>query len=168
MADYRITTKSSWSKTQSELAREFDLWGVHDWDTNYPRGARLEGRSQSEPDRLVNLRYVLRGKTVNLSMGKQDRAVDNLRVLYLCIQDLRMNEKRGLSEIMEQAYLQIAGPSREKSPWEILSIFPGSPLQVAEAAYKAKAIEAHPDRGGSNEVMSELNQAIEKIRKGLD
>lgn len=41
----------------------------------------------------------------------------------------------------------------------------GSPLAVAEAAYKHLAKSAHPDRGGSKEKMLELNQAIEELRK---
>jgi curved DNA-binding protein CbpA len=78
-----------------------------------------------------------------------------------------MNEKRGIGKVVESAYLQLAAPKQEKSPWEVLEIYPGSPLIVAEAAYKAMAKKLHPDNGGSDEQMRELNSAIEKIRKGL-
>lgn len=164
---YTISTKKSWSATMSDLAIEFERWGVTEWDTNYPRGARLEGYNQSELDRTVTLTYNLRGKPITLKMDSQSRAVDNLRVLFLAVEAMRLNEKRGIGEIIEQAYLQLAGPVQEKSPWEILSIFPGSPISVAEAMYKEKAKTAHPDRGGSQEDMRQLNDAIEKIRKGL-
>jgi hypothetical protein len=165
---YTITTKKTWSATMQELAIEFERWGIpsRDWDTNYPRGARLEGFRQSEEDRTVTLRYTKESKEVVLSMGTQARAVDNLRVLYLAIESMRLNEKRGIGQILESAYLQLAGPVQEKSPWEVLGIYPGSPLAIAETAYKIKAKEVHPDHGGSQEEMRQVNSAIEKIRSG--
>lgn len=166
---YTIQTKKSWSATMTELGIEFERWGIssREWETNYPRGARLEGMRQSEEDRTVTLKYTKAGKQVVLSMGTQARAVDNLRVLYLAIESMRLNEKRGIGEILESAYLQLAGPVQAKSPWEILNIYPGSPLPIAESAYKYMAMKAHPDKGGTQEQMRELNDAIEKIRKGL-
>lgn len=167
MRSYTITTKKSWSATQNELADEFDKWGVTEWETNYPRGARLEGHNQSEADRMVTLTYKKDGHTVNLTMSNQDRAVDNLRVLFLAIESMRLNERRGIGEVLQQAYLQIAGPETKKTPWELLSIYPGSPIAVAEAAYKTAAAKAHPDvPGGSMEKMKELNEAIALIREG--
>lgn len=148
-----------------ELAETFEKWGVKEWDTNYPKGARLEGYHQSEEDRTVRLTYQKNGKPINLTMGKQARAVDNLRVLYLSVEAMRMNEKRGISDVIESAYLQLAAPVQERSPWEVLGIFEGSPLEVAEAVYRAKAKQIHPDAGGSEQKMKELNKAIEDIRK---
>lgn len=166
MQSYSINTKKSWSATQQDLAIEFERWGVTEWDTNYPRGARLEGYSQSETDRGVTLTYTLRGKQVTLSMNKQPRAVDNIRVLYKVIESLRLNELRGMNEVFEQAYLQLVAPVTEKTPWEVLGIYPGSPIEIAEASYKVKAKELHPDAGGSEADMKQLNQAIQKLREG--
>lgn len=164
---YTVNTKKSWSATNTDLQIEFERWGVHDWETNYPRGARLEGFSQSEQDRTVTLRYNKNGKEVRLTMGKQARAVDNLRVLFLAIESMRLNEKRGIGEVLESAYKQLAGGVMKKSPWEILDVMPGSPLMVCEAAYKFKASKAHPDvAGGSPEKMKELNEAIALVREG--
>lgn len=164
---YTINTKKSWSATNTELQIEFERWGVHDWETNYPRGARLEGMNQSEQDRTVTLRYNKNGKEIRLSMGRQARAVDNLRVLFLAIESMRLNEKRGIGEVLEAAYLQLGGGVIKKSPWEVLEVYPGSPLPVAEAAYKAKALKAHPDvAGGSEEAMKEITEAINLIREG--
>ncbi len=100
-------------------------------------------------------------------MGKQQRAADNLRVLYLAVEAMRLNEKRGIADVIESAYVQIAAPKQERDPYEVLGIVPGSPLAVAEAVYKARIKSAHPDAGGTTEATRELNDAIEKIRKGL-
>jgi hypothetical protein len=162
---YSLTTKKTWHETMQELEDQMRLWGVTQWETNYPKGARSEAWSQKESDRTVKLTYTKNGKTVTLVMGKQNRAVDNLRVLYLAIEAMRLNERRGISEVLESAYLQLAAPTEAIDPYELLEIRPDASLEVAEAAYKAKVRTLHPDRGGSTGQMKALNRAIDEIRK---
>jgi hypothetical protein len=148
-----------------ELEEQMRMWGVTEWDTNYPRGGRSEAWQQSEADRTVKLTYKKTGKSITLVMSKQARAVDNLRVLYLAIEAMRLNERRGISDVVASAYLQIAGPEEAPDPYEVLDIRPGASLEVAEAAYKAKMRNVHPDRGGSEEKARQLNNAIDQIRQ---
>ncbi len=161
---YSLHTDKSWYETTRQLGETFDKWGVFDWTLSNPRGSRSMKSYQEEDERTVRLSYTLRGKQVSLVMGTQARAVDNLRVLYLAVEAMRMNEKRGISDVIESAYLQLAAPQQERSPWEVLGIIEGSPLEVAEAAYKVRARKAHPDAGGSEEQMKALNKVIEEIR----
>ncbi len=164
---YTVRTNKSWHETQQELSDTFKKWGIKEWTTNYPRGARLSAWQQSEVDRLITLTYVKNGKTINLQMGKQNRAVDNLRVLYLVIEDMRMSEKRGISEVLESAYMQLGAPKSRRNPHEILGISPDSPLQVAEAAYRTLASKYHPDSkpNGDTEKFKEISEAIKEIRE---
>jgi len=162
---YSLTTKKSWHQTMQELEEQMRLWGITQWETNYPKGARSEALSQKEEDRIVKLTYNKNGKPVTLVMGKQNRAVDNLRVLYLAVEAMRLNERRGISDVIESAYLQLAAPTQDIDPYELLEIRPGASIEVAEAAYKAKVRNIHPDRGGSTEQMKAVNRAIEEIRK---
>ena len=164
---YSLTTKKTWHQTMQELEDQMRLWGVTQWETNYPKGARSEAWSQKEEDRTVKLTYHKNGKPVTLVMSKQNRAVDNLRVLYLAVEAMRLNERRGISDVLESAYLQLAAPTQERDPYELLELRPDASLDVAEAAYKAKVRNIHPDRGGSPEHMKALNRAIEEIRKKL-
>lgn len=163
---YTLKTNKSWSQTNREISVEFERWGVDNWETNYPKGAMREGSNQSEIDRTVTVTYQKNGKTIKLTMGKQDRAIDNLRVLFLAIQAMRMNEKRGIGEIIASAYLQLEAPVGKRDPYEVLGIRLDSPKEVAEAAYKALARTYHPDAGGTQEKMTELNEAINEIRRG--
>jgi hypothetical protein len=167
MTDYSIKTKKTWHETMQELEDQMRMWGVTEWETNYPKGARTGAWFQKEEDRTIKLTYTKNGKPVTLIMGKQDRAVDNLRVLYLAVEAMRLNEKRGISDILESAYLQLAAPAQETDPYELLEIRPDTSLAVAEAAYKAKVRNIHPDKGGSTEQMKALNKAIEEVRKKL-
>lgn len=143
-------------------------WGVKEWDTNYPRGARLEGFNQSLEDRKVILTYVKNGKKVRLEMANQNRAVDNLRVLYLAIDAMRLNDARGIGETIAEAYKQLAAPEGYipiVDPFELLGIREDADIEIAEAAYRTLAKSFHPDQGGSVERMEQLNQAIAKIRE---
>jgi curved DNA-binding protein CbpA len=35
----------------------------------------------------------------------------------------------------------------------------GASVEAIQAAYKAKALSAHPDRGGAHDAMAQLNEA---------
>ena len=164
---YSLTTKKSWRETYIELSDTMDKWGVISWKVTEPKRAKKEALYQSDEERRVTLTYILRGKTINLTMGKQDRAVDNLRVVYLAVEAMRLNERRGISDVLESAYLQLAAPTEAIDAYELLEIRPDTSLEVAEAAYKAKVRNVHPDKGGSVEQMKRLNQAIEEIRRKL-
>lgn len=165
MQDYKHTTKFNWQKTYADLAKTFSMWEVSSWAVIEPKKKRLDDYWATEEERTVSVRFELRGKTVNLTMNKQKRAVDNFRVLYIAIEDMRMQERRGISEVMESAYLQLNAPIQEQNPYDILGLPRDTAKSVCEAQYKELAKAAHPDNGGSPERMSILNQAIEKIRR---
>ena len=170
MKNYTLTTSKSWHQTMIELEGEFKFWGVTEWETNYPKGARSEARYQDEQDRLVTLTYKKDGRTVSLSMNKQKRAIDNLRVLYLAIEAMRMNERRGIGEIIASAYLQLQGPEGLRDPYEVLGVARGLDLEVYNAVYRTMVDKYHPDRksSGSAEKFKEISKAIETIRKEYD
>jgi len=162
---YSLSTKKTWRETYIDLSDTMDKWGVISWKVTEPKGAKQEAIHQSDVERKVTLTYILRGRTINLTMGKQDRAVDNLRVLFLAVEAMRLNERRGISDVIESAYLQLAAPTQAIDPYELLEIRPDASLEVAEAVYKTKVRNIHPDRGGSSDQMKALNRAIDEIRK---
>ena len=166
MSDYKITTKASWAQTMNELEFTLRKWDAKDIQVNYPRGARSEAWNQDEPARTVTLSFLKDGQRMNFTMNKQRRAVDNLRVLFICIDALRMNERRGIGELMREAYAQIAAPT-SMNPYEVLKIHPDTTLDVAEAVFRTMSTKYHPDMKpeGSAERFKEINKAIEMIRK---
>jgi len=166
MSDYKLTTKFGWHEIYRKLSITMKKWEVHSWDVNEPAGVRNpRDYNQSEEDRRVIIDYKLRGKNIRLIMDQQNTARDNFRVLTIALEAMRMNERRGIGEIMESAYLQLSGAVANQTPYEVLGIMPDSPIDVAEAVYRAKAKIAHPDQGGSKEQMAALSKAIEDIRK---
>lgn len=51
---------------------------------------------------------------------------------------------------------------------EVLGLEPPITLERARAAYKARALECHPDRGGTHEQMLALNRAFATVRERLE
>jgi DnaJ-domain-containing protein 1 len=164
---YRLRTEISWSETLAALGETMRKWGVREWSVTPATMSSKIARKvfQTMEERTVTLRYLKNGAEVVLAMSKQDRAVDNLRVLYLAIEAMRLNEARGIADVIREAYLQLPSPSQHSDPYEVLGVRPDSPIEVIEAAYRARAKMIHPDKGGSEEEMRSLNEAMEIIRR---
>jgi hypothetical protein len=153
-----LNTKVHADDTRAQIRDCFRKWGVKDFDIirqqrnhNGHEGARIEYYANSQRQ----------------SMGC-DRFWDyrtNLRALYLILNALRLAAERGILEELARAALAMLPEAKRKRPaWEVLGIQPDAPLDVAEAVYKALAKKHHPDAGGSDEAMKELNEAFEAFR----
>lgn len=170
---YKITTDKSWQQTNDELADTFAKWGVG------PRAWRvLAIRAPFRPsgfypvhERRVTIEFLhpTSKKMITITKDDQARPEDNLRLIYIGLERLRMIEKAGLSDIVREALLQIDAPTGpqarpKRSPYEIMEISPSASMTIVEAAYRAKAKELHPDRGGDADSMRELNEAFEAVK----
>ena len=162
---YSLKTSVTWAATINALEETFNKWGIVDWEV-LPR--RVDSRKSwwMPAERVVEIRFKRRGQADYqvFKMGKQERPVDNLRALYLGLESMRMNEVRGIGELVREMYAALPAPKRERDPFEVLGIRPDAPKAIAEASYRELAKTAHPDSGGSNEAMAELNKAIEAVR----
>lgn len=49
------------------------------------------------------------------------------------------------------------------SAWERLGLVPGASPREIKRAYRVKALEVHPDRGGSDEAFRDITRAYEKL-----
>ena len=164
---YSLRTDKSWAVTERDIRETFRKWGVTKYEVlSGLRGVQAaryaQDRSQAEV--AVNFWHPGSGSLVPVTSRNQARAVDNLRVCWLALEALRMNEARGISEVMREAYLALPAPVRERDPWEVLGIRPDTPLEDAQAMYRIKAKRLHPDTGSGDEAaMKELNAAMERI-----
>ncbi|MEY4761800.1 MAG: hypothetical protein RLZZ200_1656 [Pseudomonadota bacterium] len=172
---YDLSTDKGWGETKAALADTFRKWAKEvfgswstkkiEWDIE-ANTTRYVAANLSKDEKRVTLRYVHpeTNERKELWTDKFGRVVDNARALYLAIEAIRLNEARGLGEVLRQNYAALPAPVRERDPFEVLGIRPDAPMEIAEAAYKALTRSAHPDAGGSTERMQELNAAIEKVR----
>jgi hypothetical protein len=150
-----MQTDKTEAQSRRDIVDEFDRWNREKRGTigayDFPAPEQIGGKE-------ATVRLVLRGDPKVLKCDSQPSYRLNLRCLFYAIEALRMNEKRGIGDLMRSVYLALDGPADH---WRLLGIEPGATREEIERAYKAKAQDAHPDTGGSNEAMASLNAARE-------
>ncbi len=151
---------ASWADTEKELGWCFEKWGVADWsvEPNVPR-SRVNGSRFERDETAVTVRYRKVEHEVVLTMDTQAWPAGNLRALYLCIDAMRLLEVRGMADTVRSAYRQLEAPRTARDPWVVLGLRPNASREQVETMFKLLAQTAHPDKGGSNEAMAELNAA---------
>lgn len=177
---YSHTTRKTWAQIKSEIVAELKLWGASTYSiqagtasANGVESVTPSARINQTPEEatvtlVVNWPERTKRAPLTIRYNKQARAVDNAAVILLALHDLRLNEVRGLDEIMREAYLQLpAGPTAKikRDPYVVLGVTKDTPELVVKAAYQALAKAAHPDAGGSDEAMAELNEAYDVVMK---
>lgn len=166
MADYNPNKiQASWSRTMADLEATFSRWGVREWDCRPMRELDKRWHYPADPA-TVTVKYVRRGETVELSMAKHPYYHQNLRILYMALEAMRLNELRGLDEVLRDAYLQLAAPQTKRDPWEVLGLRPDADPETVDAVYRSLAKRKHPDAGGSVEAFKELQEAYEAVKHG--
>ena len=93
----------------------------------------------------------------------------NLRSLGLAIEGMRQMHRHGGDLMLEKAFdgFLALPPPDWKKPWrEVFGIKPDWTGDINEL-YRQKARTRHPDAGGSDTLMAELNVAYEEARREL-
>jgi|SRR5690606_19382502 len=100
--------------------------------------------------------YAPATKTWTVREPYVDLAVSMVRRAY---PDLRVDDRR-------QYHTGLSVPAARSAPeYAALHLLPTAPPELVEAAYKTLARIHHPDRGGSTETMTQINEAVSAIRK---
>jgi hypothetical protein len=168
----RQTTKT-WTQLTSEMEAVFARWHRSYILESILTGSQASKERQTFSERSVILQFTLRGAPISLQMARSERAVDNLALLIQVVETLRMNEVRRIDDVMRDVYRKAYPESSPASasgvdipePYHILGVLPSAPWEVIEAAYRAQVRIRHPDVGGSNASMQEINAAMEEIRR---
>lgn len=180
---YRLTTDKTWAAVEADIRAELKRWGADTYSltagtpspegvkTVNPRPTSLHQTPEQATVTLVAHWPKWKNRPpLTLRYNKQDRAVDNARVIFLAVESMRLNEVRGIGDLLRETYAQLPPPAGatakiKRDPYEVLGVTKATPLLVVKAAYSALAKAAHPDAGGSNEAMAELNEAFDVVSK---
>ena len=148
-----LNTDKSIAATRRDIGDCMRKWRVNAWYLMTGNGRAV-------------LTYTVRDRHQEIACDRFPSAEQNARALYGLVDALRLADQRGmLREMAEQAAALLSAPVRARPAHEVLRVFPDAPLAVIEAAYRALAKTAHPDAGGTDEAMKELNEAYETMRK---
>lgn len=179
-AQKRYSGSSSWSSqrnlTTSEalqrLLEELERMGIDRDDvvisTNIP--VRLDGLPRSgaaEPsDPGAAVYWVEKGDARRvMAIDIYDRVADNIAALAATLDAMRSIERHGGAAVLERAFTgftALPAPGAEKSWWEVLGVPKTATPEAIRAAWRTLASTAHPDKGGSDAAMAEINAAREK------
>lgn len=131
---------------------------------------RLDGlprSNQRDPeDPGAAFYFTLKGRPHCLPCDRWDRVADNIAAIAKHIEATRAIERYGVGDLAAQFTGFLALPP-SKRPWRDVLGRGIETLAQAEAVYRSLARERHPDQGGSDAMMAELNVAIADARKEL-
>lgn len=87
------------------------------------------------------------------------RVRDNLAAIAATLEAMRAIERHGGAQILERAFTGFAALAPPKKWWDVLECRQDASREVVEANFRRLARDRHPDTGGSNGAMAELNEA---------
>jgi hypothetical protein len=165
---------TSMDRAQRELRRQIDLLGAQDLivSTNIP--VRNDGLLYTDwmrrkiDDPGVAIYFVLSGEQQCLCCDNYPTIWENIYALAKGVEALRGIERWGISEFMKRAFTGFkALPSSDdnKPWWEILGVNKTSAAETIKNAYRKKAMECHPDKGGTPEKFQRIQRAYEESQQ---
>lgn len=126
----------------------------------------LMERKPSDPG--VAVYFTWDGLSTCIAVDRYQTVAENLQAIHHVIEAERTKLRHGGLNLVRAAfrgYAALPPPSSAKDPWQVLGLKPGASPDEIESAYRAKAKTAHPDRGGSETAMQELNDARKKLKE---
>ena len=174
-----MATSKDWKTLTKEVAEIFRKWRVTEWAISPEKNPTPKANKvYAANERLVTLRFRKNGRWLGLGCSSESFARDNLALLALAIESMRLNDVRKVTKLVVGAYSSMYPPAtpppvREgerpkvdtNDPYAILGVEPNYPLLVIEAVWKAHLRAVHPDMGGSTEKAQRLNAAMDAIRR---
>ena len=141
-----------------KLADEMRLLGAQD--------VVLSCNSSDWPDPGVALHFKRKRQPLVLACDRFVSQAANCRSIGISIASFRALERHGGTALVDRTFSGFAAlpppPDIVPGDWrEVLGLRPDQAVDVEtiERAFRARALKAHPDQGGSNEAMAELNAA---------
>ena len=126
---------------------------------------RLDGvprSGQREPeDPGVAIYMQIGGRPHCLPCDTYDRVADNLAAVAAHIEATRAIERHGVASVEEMfaGFVALPAPGAPR-PWhQVLGVAQTATRDEIERAYRERARSAHPDAGGSDALMAEINAA---------
>lgn len=124
------------------------------------------------PDTGVAVWFTWDGQQRCIAVDRYPKPEDNLQAIHHVLEARRTEMRHGGLHVVRQTFkgfTALPAPPGRKSWREVLGIAPVVPVTAREidAFYRDAAAKAHPDAGGSNEAMAELNRARAEAKAAI-
>lgn len=159
---FDVTFDRARKELEAEIARMGGRYVVLSTSLPLRRdGKPYAGVKPDDGDEGVAVYFERKGKQMVFACDRWDRVEDNVRAITKTIDAMRGIERWGASDMMERAFsaFQALPSPAKRDCWAVLGIAPKSSPDEVTRAYREKAKELHPDAGGSDAMMAELNAA---------
>lgn len=125
---------------------------------------------EAPKDTGVAIWFVWEGAQRCIAVDRYPKVEDNLQAIHHILEARRTEMRHGGLHIVRQTFKGfVALPAPEGvKPWrEVLGLAGPVTKDDIDKAYRAKAADAHPDRGGSAEAMQLLNRARQEAKAAI-
>lgn len=153
-----------WDRVYGGLKDELKRIGAKNIVVSTNQPLRIDGAPYAQQRNIkdvgVAVYFTRGGKSMVMAQDRFYSVIGNMRSLTMAIEGLRQMERHGGAVMMERAFTGFAAiEAVGKSWWDVLQVRPDATLEAIEANFRRLARDRHPDRGGSNAAMAELNEA---------
>jgi hypothetical protein len=169
-ARFKLTMAAAREDLLDELKRLGARYAVISTDVPVRQDGLPYANTRHPEDPGVAVYFDFEGAQMVFACDKWNHVADNVRAIGKTIQALRGIARWGSRDMMKQSFSAFkALPPSASVDWRAtLGIRPGDrSIDSAKAAYRAKAAQVHPDRGGSHHEMQRINEAWEAAKKEL-
>lgn len=161
-------------RTRDQLSIELQRLGAKNAVISTNVALRSDGLPYATQKQIsdpgVAVYFTLKGRALTMARDHYKTVAGNMRSLTLAIQAMRQLERHGGSTMMERAFTGFAAiaPPDWKKPWrEVFGVKPDWRGDL-RALFKEKAKHRHPDAGGNDDLMAELNIAFAEAKRELN
>jgi hypothetical protein len=165
--------RTRFGAARDRLQRELRLLGAQHvvLSSNIP--LRRDGLPYADfrrpDDPGVAVYFLYRKRQMCFACDRYYMTEDNVRAIALTIEALRGIERWGASDMIERAFtgFQAIAEKAQRSWREVFGFKPGEVVILPDGLrdrFRQLAHERHPDHGGSNAAMTELNLAREQAK----
>jgi hypothetical protein len=123
-------------------------------------GIPIESK-RSVNDDGVAVYFEFKGRAMAMACDRYNNAAANMRSLGLALDAMRQLERHGGGTMMERAFAGFTSLPKPDGAdwWDVLQVNRNATLEDIEVNFRRLARERHPDKGGSDHQMAELNHA---------
>lgn len=111
--------------------------------------------------------WTRKGKAESMPVDQYHRVADNLAAIAAILDAMRLIQRHGGSTILERAFTGFTALPAPNTWRAVMGLAENAPCNIAtvKALYRSLSKQHHPDNGGSESKMSELNWAMKEAEK---
>lgn len=141
--------------------------------TNLPlrKDGEPYGDARCQGSTGVAVYWMRNGRPQVIACDRWKKVGENMRAIWHALEALRSLERCGASQVIERAFMGFAAlpAAHRMKPWrEVLGLNEKATRSAVTDAYRELARIHHPDRGGDQTRMSEINTAVSQAMDELD